>query len=97
MEQNTVTRQEFEKLEKKVYDIEDTMNTNFKLLTEIDKKVDLINERISSSDKIEDYKLNPLEKRVEELEESKKWTWRAIGGTFIGIIIKLAVDVSKIV
>ena len=94
--ENVVTRQEFEKLEKKVESIETAQAQNIKILTEIDGKVSLINEKLSNSNAVEDLKLNPLRKRVEELEESQKWTWRTIIGASIGLIVKLVFDVSKI-
>jgi t-SNARE complex subunit (syntaxin) len=97
MEEKFVNRQEFEKLEKKVNDIEKTMNDNFDLLTKIDKKVDLINEKIISSDKIEDLKLEPLDTRVKRVEENQSWLWRTTGATILGIIIKIVFDVSKII
>lgn len=96
MEQNFVSRQEFEKLEKKVNKIEETMNENFDLLTKIDKKVDLINEKIITSGKIEDLKLEPLDTRVRKIEDNQSWLWRTVGATIIGIAIKILLDVSKI-
>lgn len=94
--ENVVTRQEFEKLEKKVESIETAQAQNIKILTEIDGKVSLINEKLTNQNAIEDLKLNPLKKRVEDLEESQKWTWRAFGGALIGIVVKFVFDVSKI-
>lgn len=97
MEQNFVDRKEFEKLEKKVYDIEETMNNNFELLTKIDKKVDLISERIVSADKIEELKLEPLNERIKKVEDNQSWLWKTSGATILGIIIKIIFDVSKII
>lgn len=96
MEQTYVTKQEFEKLEKKVESIEVAQAQNIKILTEIDGKVSLINEKLTNQNAIEDLKLTPLKKRVEDLEESQKWTWRAFGGAIIGVIVKLVFDVSKL-
>lgn len=59
-----VTKQEFEKLEKKVESIEVAQAQNIKILTEIDGKVSLINEKLTNQNAIEDLKLNPLKKEL---------------------------------
>lgn len=96
MDETFVSRKEFEKLEQKVDNLENTMNQNVSILTAIDKKVDLINAKITTSDTIEDLKLQPINKRVSAIEDGQKWLWRTIGTTLIGIVIKAVFDISKV-
>lgn len=96
MDETFVSRKEFEKLEQKVDNLENAMNQNVSILTEIDKKVDLINAKITTSDTIEDLKLQPINKRVSSIEDGQKWLWRTIGSTLIGIVIKIVFDISKV-
>lgn len=95
MEQNLVTREEFEKLERKVDRIESAQAENVKMLQTIDKKVDVITEKIMSANQIEDLKLNPIEKRVTELEDNKKWVWRTIIGALILEGLNILSNMSK--
>lgn len=97
MEQNLVTREEFEKLEQKVDRIELSQAENVKILQAIDKKVDVITEKIVSANQIEDLKLEPLDKRVTELEDNKKWLWRTIAGALILNGLNILASVSKII
>lgn len=87
---------EFKNLSKRVDQLERQNNENENLLREIDKKVDIIFEKIVNADKTEnlklqniDLKLQPINERVEKLEDSKKWLWRSIGGTALGLIATL--------
>ena len=52
--ENFVNRVEFEALKDEVREIKEEMSINSKLLQSIDKKIDVINEKIITSDKIED-------------------------------------------
>lgn len=97
MEQNLVTREEFEKLEKKVDRIEALQTEYVKILQAIDKKVDVITEKVTTSDRIEDLKLEPIDKRVTELEENKKWLWRTIAGALILNGLNILASVSKMI
>lgn len=94
---NYVNRIEFEALKDEVREIKEEMSDNSRLLQAIDKKIDVINEKIITSDKIEDLKYAPIEKRVKRLEDSNEWIKRTIGATIIGIVIKIIFDVSKVV
>ncbi len=78
MAESYVGKEEFNILVKRVDKMEDQNEKNEKLLQEVDKKVDVILEKITNVSKTEDLKLAPIIKRVDELEESKKWLWRAI-------------------
>lgn len=94
---NFVNRVEFEALKDEVREIKEEMSINSKLLQTIDKKIDVINEKIITSDKIDDLKYTPIEKRVKKLEDSNEWLKRTILATIIGIVIKIIFDVSKVV
>ena len=96
MEETFVSRKEFEKLENKVDSLEQTLSQNMNILVEIDKKVDLINAKVTTSDTIENLKLEPINKRVSAIEDAQKWLWRTIGTTLIGIVIKIVFDISKV-
>ena len=95
--ENFVNRVEFEALKDEVREIKEEMSINSKLLQSIDKKIDVINEKIITSDKIEDLKYAPIEKRVKKLEDGSEWLKRTLGATIIGIVIKIIFDVSKLV
>lgn len=96
MDETFVSRKEFEKLENKVDNLENTMNQNVSILTAIDKKVDLINAKITTSDTIENLKLEPINKRVTELEDNKKWLWRTIVGALILEGLNILSNISKV-
>lgn len=90
-----VSREEFENLKKDVEKLEGNLVESEKLLQNIDKKIDVINEKITTADKIENLKYNPLESRIKKLEESGTWLWRTVGATIIGIAIKIIFDINK--
>ena len=73
MSENFVSREEFNSLKQEVQSLKTEMDENKKILVAIDKKIDVITERISNGDKIDDLKLKPLEKRVTKLEENHSW------------------------
>lgn len=90
-----VSREEFENLKKDVEKLEGNLVESEKLLQNIDKKIDVINEKITTADKIENLKYNPLESRIKKLEESGTWLWRTVGATIIGIAMKIIFDINK--
>lgn len=95
MSEDFVSRTEFNQLKEEVNEIKSEMAENSKLLTQIDKKLDVIDTKIVTADKIDDLKLTPLEKRVETLEESKKWLWRTVGASIITIVVGAIVFVLQ--
>lgn len=95
MSESFVSREEFNSLKQEVQSLKTEMDENKKLLVAIDKKIDVITERISNADKIDELTLKPLNKRVSDLEESYKWLQRTVGATLIGIAIKIFIEVSK--
>lgn len=94
MAEEYVKREEFDILKKDVEKIKDEMTENAKTLQSIDKKIDVITERLINADKIDDLKLNPIEKRVSKLEDNLSWVWRAFGGALIAIAVKVVFDIS---
>lgn len=95
MAEEYVSREEFNTLKKEVQDIKKEMAENQKILQDIDKKIDVIAEKIVSGEKIDELKLQPLARRVDKLEENHSWLSKTVAGTIIGIIIKLIFDISN--
>lgn len=77
MAEDYVKREEFDILKKDVEKIKDEMTENAKTLQSIDKKIDVIAEKLINADKIDDLKLTPLQTRVDKLEENLSWVWKA--------------------
>lgn len=90
-----VSRNEFNSLKQEVQELKTEMDENKKILVVIDKKIDVITEKIANGEKIDELTLKPLNKRVSDLEESYKWLQRTVGATLIGIAIKIFIEVSK--
>lgn len=91
-----VTKTEFNNLKEEVKSIKQDLDDSQKLLIEIDKKIDVISEKIISNNKIEDLKLTPLEKRVTKLEDSQLWLRRTIAGSIIAIVFEAIVFAIKL-
>ena len=96
MDKDYVSQLEFTNLSERVEKLESQNEKNEDLLLEIDKKVDIIFEKIVNADKAEelklkniDLKLNPIEDRVGKLENNQEWLWRSIIVTAIGLISTL--------
>lgn len=96
MSEEFVNKMEFNMLKEEVNKIKKETEESSKLLLEIDKKIDIINEKIITADKIDDLKFTPMEKRIKELEENQSWLWKTIIATVIGVAIKVVLDVAKI-
>lgn len=96
MPEEFVNKMEFNMLKEEVNKIKKETEESSKLLLEIDKKIDIINEKIITADKIDDLKFNPMEKRLKKLEDDQSWLWKTVIGTIIGLAIKVFLDVSKI-
>lgn len=91
-----VKKPEFDSLKKQVERLEGEMVDSKKLLNTIDKKIDVINEKITNTDEIDNLKLKTLEKRVNEIEEGQKWLRRTIAVELIGIAIAVVAYVVKV-
>ena len=87
MSEEFVGRKEFEALKEEVNEIKNSMSESSKLLQEIDKKIDVISEKLANSDKVEALKFSPIEQRIEALEESQKWLRRTIIGEIIAVVM----------
>lgn len=82
-----VIREEFEVLKNEVKEIKEEINEYKGLLQQIDKKIDVITERVSNGAKMDELKLQPLSKRVEKLEENQSWLWKLCASIIITGII----------
>lgn len=97
MSEEFVKKEEFNNLKQEVEKIKDEISDNTKTLNLMDKKLDVITERLVSSDKIDELKINPLEKRLANVENNQSWLWKAFGGALIGVLVKVVFDVSTYV
>lgn len=97
MAEEFVRREEFNNLKKDVEKIKEDMNENAKTLQSIDKKVDIIKERLISTDEISELKLKPIDNRVKELEDNQKWLRKTVIGTLIALVIGIIVEVIKLI
>lgn len=91
-----VGRIEFNLLKDEVNEIKKDMVENQKILQAIDKKLDVIGEKISHSEEVDNIRLEQIEKRIKKIEDSQDWLWKTVVGTVIGIVIKIIFDISKI-
>ena len=97
MPETYVSREEFNNLKLEVQELKDEVNEYKGLLQQIDKKIDVIAERISNSDKMDELKLQPITSRVQKLEENQSWMVKTIGATIVGIVIKVIFDINNYV
>ena len=115
MSEDFVSRDEFNTLKNEVQELKEEVGEYKQLLMQIDKKCDVITERLENTSKISDLqnenietritsKLEPIKKdiasnkkEIDEINDNRKWLWRAIGSVLIGIVIKLIFDISAYV
>lgn len=97
-----VSREEFENLKSEVAEIKDDLSKSSELLINIDKRTDVILEKLDNLDKISNMQIEPLKKDItkntediKEIKSNTQWLWKAIGTTIIGIAIKVIFDVYK--
>ena len=86
MSDEYITKEEFKELKKEVDELKSNMHEIEKLFQAIDKKIDVISEKILNTDDKTDLKLQPVERRVNSLEDNQKWLIRAIIGEVVAII-----------
>lgn len=91
-----VNREEFTALKEEVKEIKQDMVESNKILQEIDKKIDVISEKIINSETVSSLKIEPLEKRVEKIEDSQLWLRRAVIGGIFAIISEAIVFIIKL-
>jgi len=95
MEEDYVSRNEFNNLKEEVQELKEEVSEYNGLLHQIERKIDVISEKLGASDEITVLKLEPLEKRVQKLEENQSWLSKTVAGTIIGIVIKIIFDITK--
>ena len=91
-----VNREEFTALKEEVKEIKQDMVESNKILQEIDKKIDVISEKIINSETVSSLKIEPLEKRVTKIEDSQLWLRRAVIGGVFAIISEAIVFIIKL-
>ena len=89
-----VRKEDFNNLKQEVEKIKVDIIENTKTLQSIDKKIDVITERLISSDKVDELKIAPLKEKVERIESNQSWLWKAFGTALIGVLVKVVFDVS---
>ena len=97
MEKKEVSREEFDALVEKVNKLERITDVQTDLLQEIDKKLDVITEKLSNAEERENLKIKPIEDRVEKMEDSNKWLWRTIVGAIIGLLVDGIITIKNVV
>lgn len=97
-----VSREEFENLKSEVAEIKDDLSKSSELLINIDKRTDVILEKLNNLDKVSNMQIEPLKKDItkntediKEIKSNTQWLWKAVGTTIIGIVIKVVFDVYK--
>ena len=78
MSEDFVSRNEFNGLKQEVQELKEEVNEYKAILMQIDKKCDVITEKIANGEKIDELKLQPLEKRVTKLEENHSWLSKTV-------------------
>jgi iron-sulfur cluster repair protein YtfE (RIC family) len=96
MEKKEVSREEFDALVEKVNKLEKITDDQTLLLQEIDKKLDVITEKLNSSKTIEELKIKPIEEKVNKIEDNNRWLWRTIVGAIVGILINGIITIKNI-
>lgn len=91
-----VDRTEFNQLKQEVNEIKKEMAESKTLLHEIDKKIDIITTKVTDGSEIGALKLQPLEKRVDVLEDNQKWLRRTIIGSILAIVGEAIVFVIQL-
>ena len=97
MSEDFVSRNEFNGLKQEVQELKIEVNEYKGILTQIDKKIDVIGEKINSGEKMDELKLQPIINRVNKLEDTQSWTIKTIAGTIIAMVIKIIFDISNYV
>lgn len=97
MSEDFVSRNEFNSLKAEVQELKEEVGEYRGLLQTIDKKIDVIGEKINNGEKMDQLKLQPLEKRVTKLEENNSWLAKTLAATIISIVIKIIFDISNYV
>lgn len=87
MSEEFVSRNEFNGLKQEVQELKIEVNEYKGILTQIDKKIDVIGEKINNGEKIDELKIQPIEKRLQKLEDNQGWLWKLCASIIITGII----------
>lgn len=87
MSEEYVSRNEFNGLKQEVQELKIEVNEYKGILTQIDKKIDVIGEKIANGEKIDELKIQPIEKRLQKLEDNQGWLWKLCASIIITGII----------
>ena len=82
-----VSRNEFNNLKNEVQELKEEVTEYRSLLQQIDKKIDVIGEKIANGEKIDELKIQPIEKRLQKLEDNQGWLWKLCASIIITGII----------
>lgn len=91
MSEEFVNKVEFNALKEEVNKIKKDTEESSKLLLEIERKIDIIYEKISKANEISEIKLNQVDNRVTKLENGVSWLWRLCASVIITGIITAVV------
>ena len=83
MSEEFVSRNEFNGLKQEVQELKIEVNEYKGILTQIDKKIDVIGEKIANGEKIDELKIQPIEKRLQKLEDNQGWLWKLCASIII--------------
>lgn len=87
MSEEFVSRNEFNNLKSEVQELKEEVTEYRSLLQQIDKKIDVIGEKIANGEKIDELKIQPIEKRLQKLEDNQGWLWKLCASIIITGII----------
>lgn len=87
MSEDFVSRNEFNNLKAEVQELKEEVTEYRGLLQQIDKKIDVIGEKINNGEKIDELKIQPIEKRLQKLEDNQGWLWKLCASIIITGII----------
>ena len=87
MSEEFVSRNEFNNLKNEVQELKEEVTEYRSLLQQIDKKIDVIGEKIANGEKIDELKIQPIEKRIQKLEDNQGWLWKLCASIIITGII----------
>lgn len=90
-----VSREEFENLKSEVAEIKEDLSKSSELLKSIDKRTDIILEKLEGFNKISNMQIEPIKKDIEELKSNSQWIWRTLASVIIGIIAKIIFDFTR--
>lgn len=97
-----VSREEFENLKSEVAEMKDDLSKSSELLKNIDKRTDIILEKLDNFSTVYNMRIEPLKKDIskntediKEIKSNNQWLWRTSLGIILSIVIKIIFDVYK--